>query len=186
MAILRRKSFSTQVQSNPDDLGLIDTPEKLLRFAEPRGLVSIPLNVEKIADALGIGVEFLSFPSDEEDLSGKLFHDVQSGKWRIHVNAQHHPNRQRYTIAHEIAHFFLHRHLQDVFEDKIFFRGGEATKEEYQANEFASALLMPESAFRREIKSGKVDVEELAKFFQVSTLALRLRAKNLGMAGHGL
>jgi Zn-dependent peptidase ImmA (M78 family) len=102
------------------------------------------------------------------------------------INAQHHPNRQRYTIAHELGHYFLHRHLQVEFQDRIFFRGAENSKEEVQANSFASEILMPEVDFRRMVREGKNKVNELSQEFGVSTLALRIRAKNLGMSGHGL
>jgi Zn-dependent peptidase ImmA (M78 family) len=55
-----------------------------------------------------------------------------------------------------------------------------------QANSFASEVLMPEGDFRKMVRDGKNKIDELAQEFGVSTLALRIRAKNLGMSGHGL
>jgi len=183
MAIIRRIRFTPSGNMSPGDIALIDTPEKLLKFAEDQGLNPIPLDVKGVAEKLGICIEYVT---PERDLSGILYKDKENNSWVLHVNKEHHPNRQRYTIAHELGHFCLHRHLSTVFEDKLFFRGGEPDKPEWQANEFASAILMPEQKFRDRIRSGVRNVEELAKEFRVSTLALRIRAKNLGILGHGL
>ena len=93
---------------------------------------------------------------------------------------------QRFTIAHEIAHFCLHQSKEDLFEDKIFFRGVDINSLEYQANEFAGELLMPEDVFYEQIRQGNKSIERLATHFGVSTLAIRVRARNLGLTGHGL
>jgi len=45
---------------------------------------------------------------------------------------------------------------------------------------------MPEQSLREKVRSGTRSIEDLAKEFEVSTLALRIRAKSLGMSGHGL
>jgi len=184
MAIIRRKKIRaisgvSQVDSTKD---LIDTPEKLLSFAEHNNVNMIPLDVEDLASRLDITINLRSL---ENDLSGILYKD-DADKWIIEVNQLHHKNRRRYTIAHELGHYILHRHLKDRFEDEIFFRGGEPSNEEWQASEFASNILMPEQEFRQFIKDGVDKIEELSTEFQVSTIALRIRAKNLGMSGHGL
>lgn len=183
MAIIRRIHFTPSGDLDPNDIALIDTPEKLLTFAKLQRFDPVPLDVAAVAEKFGIRIEYVSL---KDDLSGIFYKDEENNCWVLHVNEEHHPNRRRYTIAHELGHFCLHRHLKQVFEDKIFFRGGESSKMEWQANDFASAILMPEEEFRGEVRSGKRKVEELAKVFQVSTLALRIRAKNLGMSGHGL
>jgi len=183
MAIIRRKRFAPSGNISPGDIALIDTPEKLLKFAESQGLNPVPLNVAAVAEKFGIRIEYISL---ENDVSGILYKDEEDDSWVMQVNEDHHPNRRRYTIAHELGHFCLHRHLRRRFEDKIFFRGGETNKPEWQANDFASAILMPEDKFREMVRSGVSKVEALAKEFKVSTLALRIRAKNLGISGHGL
>lgn len=183
MAIIRRIRFAPSGNISPGDIALIDTPEKLLKFAESQGLDPVPLNVAAVAEKVGIRIERIAL---EDDLSGILYKEKESNSWVMQINEDHHPNRQRYTIAHELGHFCLHRHLKQRFEDKIFFRGVEANKPEWQANDFASAILMPEDRFREMVRSGASKVEVLAKEFKVSTLALRIRAKNLGISGHGL
>jgi Zn-dependent peptidase ImmA (M78 family) len=63
---------------------------------------SVP--VEQIAESYGIE---LRYEPAEQELSGAL---IRKGRKEvvIGVNSSHHPNRQRFTIAHEIAHFLLH------------------------------------------------------------------------------
>ena len=68
------------------------------------GLKAPPVPVEKLAKALGARVEYTPF---DDELSGMAF--VRDGKPVIGVNSNHHPNRQRFTIAHELAHVVLHR-----------------------------------------------------------------------------
>jgi len=183
MAIIRRTRFTPSGDLDPNDISLIDTPEKLLKFAELKELDTFPLDLLGVADKFDIRIERIAL---EDDLSGILYKEKESNSWVMQINEDHHPNRQRYTIAHELGHFCLHRHLKQRFEDKIFFRGVEANKPEWQANDFASAILMPEDRFREMVRSGASKVEVLAKEFKVSTLALRIRAKNLGISGHGL
>lgn len=183
MAIIRKQNFKAFSGGNVTGIELIDTPEKLLNFIATKGIVTVPLDVKRIAELFNIDIQLAEM---KDDLSGKLFKNEEDNSWIIQVNKNHHPNRQRYTIAHELGHYCLHRHLKKIFEDQIFFRGTESCTEEWQANEFASSILMPENKFREMVRRGTTDIEELARKFEVSTLALRIRAKTLGMTGHGL
>lgn len=156
---------------------------QLLEMAKKKGVETSPLDVKALLEILGI--KLISIPM-EDDVSGMLSLADNSKDWVVKVNALHHPNRQRFTIAHEIAHFCRHRFLQAKFEDLNFFRNGETNQMEVEANRFASELLMPESIFRDRVRFFSGSIEEIAKFFNVSTLAVRVRAKILGMKGHGL
>jgi Zn-dependent peptidase ImmA (M78 family) len=182
MGIIRNKVFVTGDYTT-DDAALIDSPDKLLAYARRYNINVVPLDIDAIAERLGVLVKAVPM---EGDMSGRLYRPEDSSQWIVEVNKDHHPNRQRYTIAHELGHFCLHKHLKHLFEDQVFFRGGEPSKEEWQANDFASAILMPESEFRESVRSGITDIEKLSEKFEVSTLALRIRAKNLGFSGHGL
>lgn len=159
------------------------TVDQLLALAERYQVDVSPLDVKALLSALG--VRLLSVPMSD-DVSGMLSLGDNGTDWVVKVNALHHPNRQRFTIAHEIAHFSLHRFQQAEFKDLNFFRNGETNPMEVEANRFASELLMPESVFRDRVKIFSGSIEEIAQYFKVSTLAVRVRAKNLGMKGHGL
>ena len=56
----------------------------------------------------------------------------------------------------------------------------------HEANEFALELLMPKVAFENFVENVSNEVGEIAKHFQVPSLAVRHRAKMLGYDGHNL
>src|SRR5437016_12707949 len=70
----------------------------------------LPADIIAIADALRIRVyNEKNWPND---LSGKILKDNHRGGesgYAIYINACHRETRQRFTLAHEIAHFILHK-----------------------------------------------------------------------------
>ena len=147
---------------------------------------SIPVDVLNIAYKLGI--EILYQDDLDSETSGYIRLD-SNNKWIIGINNNHHTNRQRFTIAHEIGHFILHKqHIEanKIMEDTILFRNNETNQLEIAANRFASDLLMPEKEFRQKIIEGVTSIELLSQHFEVSSLAVRYRAKALGFSGHGI
>lgn len=141
--------------------------------------IQYPINLDCILERLNLKLEKKELPND---ISGIL--DLNSNT--ITIERRHSEERQHFTIAHEIAHFCLHKNQDSLFEDKIFFRGIDSNSIEYQANNFAGELLMPKAEFLSQIRTGKRNIVDLAKHFGVSTLAIRVRAKNLNLTGHGL
>lgn len=145
---------------------------------------SAPVPVEALASSQGITVQRV--PLDDE-LSGMSF--IKDGLSVIVVNATHHPNRQRFTIAHELGHHVLHaNYLQNnVHVDKaVLHRNNRSSdgvdQKEIQANAFAAELLMP-TAMMRKYKDVDINDEHqlsaLAKQFRVSTSAMAIRILNL-------
>ena len=102
--------------------------------------------------------------------------------WVIGINKYDSPNRQNFTLAHELGHYYLHKHqlMNKKHEDLILLRDNEYTPMEREANEFAANLLMPEEKFRNFINSGTNQVKDLAEKFNVSINAIRYRAYKLG------
>lgn len=148
---------------------------------------SAPVPVEKIAEALELRIQLEPF---EGDISGCTVR--QGDKAVIGVNSLHHPNRQRFTIAHEIGHFLLHKG-EEIIVDRGFrvnFRDDESAKaenpEEIEANYFAAELLMPRNFLQDDLGGKSVDIEddillqELASKYRVSPQALSYRLLNLG------
>ena len=147
------------------------------------------VNPVTIATGEGIDVFALDFPTADDSVCGIL--RKEDGKFRIYVNQDHHGNRIRYTIAHELGHYFLHRDSFDAFVDPEInmFRTTRDDDEpadqlrrqmEIQANMFAAALLMP-AAFVRDQYKGNKDISALAKRFGVSREAMGHRIANLGL-----
>ena len=113
------------------------------------------------------------------EISGKL--EQNNNKWCITINSKHSVNRQRYTLAHEFAHYCLHRNAKSSFEDTAFFRKEEnKTAMEYEANQFAAELLMPERDIKDAISNDIVSLKDLANLFGVSLIAMRTRLTALG------
>ena len=69
------------------------------------GVTGAPVPVVGIAKALGVQVRR---QRAEPDLSGFLLRDAGGPRAIIGVNSQHHQNRRRFTVAHELGHFLLH------------------------------------------------------------------------------
>lgn len=133
-----------------------------------------PVRVGAIAADLGVKVVISDLPLA---VSGMLVLDKDDRKsWTIRVNRHEHRNRQRFTIAHEIAHYVLHRDvIGNELVDDTFYRSGLSERREYEANALAAEILMPWPLITRLMKDGERDVERLAESLQVSPAAMNIR-----------
>lgn len=92
------------------------------------------------------------------------------------VNRHEHRNRQRFTIAHEIAHYVLHRDvIGNELVDDTFYRSGLSEQREWEANALAAEILMPWHLITEIMRGGERDVEKLAEALQVSPAAMNIR-----------
>src|SRR5690349_11844327 len=82
---------------------------------------SVPVNVDGIARDLGLPVIRRDLGSM---IAGQLMRKPGAGRsgFVIYINSSEHVNRQRFTLAHEIAHFILHRDLIEtgVTDDTMY------------------------------------------------------------------
>lgn len=88
--------------------------------------------------------------------------------------------RDRFTIAHELGHYFLH-YLHARRESPATFGRGLRDTLETQANVFAASLLMPTHRFTQAFHRCGGDVFRLARTFDVSPQAVEVRAQVLGL-----
>src|SRR3546814_9683341 len=80
----------------------------------------------------------------------------------IYVNGSHPRVRRRFSIAHEIAHFALHRNLiGDGVTDDAMYRSNLSSAVEVQANRMAADILMPWHLIREATDKGIDTVERL-------------------------
>ena len=169
----RKRTISNRAQLLLDDL----------RVTAP------PIPVERIAQSLNAQLRYS--PLDDE-LSGMVY--VKEGTPIIGVNALHHPNRQRFTIAHECGHLILHKAQisKEVHVDKDFpmlmrdsVSAAGVNEMEIEANFFAAELLMPEALLTTALGNEPFDIDDenavsaLARNFKVSPSAIRFRLGNL-------
>jgi predicted transcriptional regulator len=139
----------------------------------------VPVDLEGMARSLGLGVQ--RDPDMPSDISGKI--EKAGAGYRITVNGKHPPQRQRFTLAHEIAHYVLHRDLiGDGVIDNAMYRSARLSDEiERQANRYAADLLMPAVAVRRLFRrEGVRSLADLSERFDVSREAVNIRLKDLG------
>ena len=148
-------------------------------------ITTIPVDVEKICEEEGITVSYADLRAVEKkyekEISGVLL--TRLGENDIIVNEKDNEKRQRFTIAHELGHYFLH-HDHDTKKKSMMvsFRGAR-TEREYEADRFAAELLMPENAVEEEYSklsaSNAPYISVLAKIFDVSKAAMAYRLDNL-------
>ena len=165
---------------------------RALRILREVGIAAPPVSALKVARALGADVR----PEFAEDgISGALYREEDRAV--IGVNASHHSNRQRFTIAHEIGHLVLHEGA--VFIDRAynsalpgkeapaFLRDGLSSEAvdpiEIEANRFAACLLMPLSFLLNDLKGKPLPltadtVDQLSKQYRVSVQAMTYRLAN--------
>jgi len=174
MAIVRRKisAYPGEYLSRKD----AKTPGELREFAEQNDIELYPLDIERLARALGLTV---SLEPMDDDLSGYL--EKRSTGWVLGVNNLHHPKRQRFTIAHELAHYFLHRNKKDRFDDEILMRRTKSKDTmEQEADKFAGELLMPSQKFKEMVGEGLSKLSDLSEYFGASMIAIKYKANLLG------
>ncbi len=135
-----------------------------------------PVDVVKIAYDFMIN---LYTAKEKKSLSGKIVKDPELGGesgYAIFVNAADSPLRQRFTIAHELSHFLLHKEVigDGIVEDALY-RSGLTNKQETEANKLAADILMPWRLIKAVMDSGIKTIPEFAEIFQVSESAMSIR-----------
>lgn len=149
----------------------------------------LPIDIEAVAVHQGLTV--MAYPLGE-DVSGLL--SIKDGVGTIGYNQSELKVRRRFTIAHELGHYELHKDKSDLFVDKQFIYRSKNSYNtidnqvlEQEANYFASVILMPADLVRREVEKIEMDlgseeaVRALAKIFDVSSTAMTFRISDLGL-----
>jgi Zn-dependent peptidase ImmA (M78 family) len=139
-----------------------------------------PVDVEKLATELGLLVYLSDLPTE---IAGKIIKEASlladySG-FSVHINRRDNPRRQRFTLAHEIAHYILHRDLiGDGVIDDALYRSKLGDIYERQANRMAADILMPAPLVRSEYRI-RPAIAALAQAFNVSKEAMAIRVNEL-------
>lgn len=114
------------------------------------------------------------------------------GKYKIYIHDGCNENRKRFTLAHEIWHYCLHKdYLKDtgpfIDDDNTLYNrpwytnlAEDIKKKEEEANFFAAEILMPWDLVK-EAYNKDDSLQKLADFFSVSTEAMFYRLKNLSL-----
>lgn len=104
---------------------------------------SLPINPREIADKLDIHIQ--EFPPSMDEISGCLMKSGDS--FAIGVStAISSQGFQNFTIAHELGHYFIDGHAEQLLSDSVHYSksyDSKGDKFEREADLFASELLMP-------------------------------------------
>ena len=162
------------------------------RVLRDAGIQEAPVKVEDIAKAHNITIKNYDLGAD---VSGVLV--LKEGKATIGVNPNDQQVRKRFTIAHELGHYFLEHQRGGLFVDShkkhfaVMYRDAQSSTgeilQEQEANAFAAALLMPRSLLEAKTRkfnfdlTDESDLKNLARQFQVSSQAMAIRIANLGL-----
>lgn len=146
-------------------------------------LYKVPVDVISIAKNYGIKAYSAEL---NNEVSGAIKYDDKSKKFEIIVNKNNPGVRQRFTIAHELGHYFLHRDIlknSDIHIDTLYrvvTQMDHQTKEqEKEVDYFAGALLMNRKVIEKLIEN--YSIEEMAQIFDVSYSAMTVRLDILGL-----
>jgi Zn-dependent peptidase ImmA (M78 family)/DNA-binding XRE family transcriptional regulator len=149
------------------DVEQYDSPEQIsgvvrAHWKIPSGPIQ---NLTQYVERAGIIVGFSKFGG--ASVSGVTFR-VPGRPPLILLNRSHPADRMRFTLAHEVGHLVMHRFPTDNMED--------------EANQFASALLMPAAEMRAAFQGRRITLQLLAALkpeWRVAMQALLMRASHL-------
>lgn len=143
---------------------------------------------EQIAVAKRITVSFGSYANA---FDGLLEH--KGGRFHIYCNLDRVANRAsaraRFTLAHELGHFYIDEHRNALKAGRVPSHGSFCEYEsknpaEQEADHFASNLLMPSERFLRQAKSspiGLATIMSLANRFGTSITSTAVRYADLSI-----
>lgn len=100
--------------------------------------------------------------ADIQKFEGALFANDAKSAWMLLYNSRiTSSGRVRFTQAHELGHYILHRQLKDEFQcTDADMRNWDKQNIEAQADVFASYLLMPLDDYRKQLTT-EVDLDVL-------------------------
>jgi Zn-dependent peptidase ImmA (M78 family) len=159
---------------------VINESSLLLEFMD-----TAPNDIVGLIKSMGVAYEEKSM---EFGYDGKIEYD--GDRFKITVNSDQSQQRRKFTAAHELAHYLLHRdllmekgHLDRLFEPSSTPLVGSAItpRHEIEANKFAAQMLMPKKAILDTMVWCHYDLEEIARRFGVSPAAMSIRLKVLGI-----
>lgn len=150
-----------------------------------------PIDIELIPSILGGRLEYIEF--NDPRLEARIRRDGEKFVIELEKSSLN-SERNRFSIAHELGHLFLHMGFifdeekwnnKEDYSDSVYYRFGHS-EEEYEANEFAAALLMPKEHFQKvclkNLENGtEYNITKIAEAFKVSEEAALTRGRWLGL-----
>ena len=130
------------------------------------------IDVEDLASAISLKIQTDDFSETTkypEGTLGSLHYEKSEGKYICTVKKGITPTKKKFTIAHEIAHYILHRYEiaeQGIIEDAYLRNPNFDTELEIEANELALDIILPLGFLIPLLKEHTI--ESLTKLFNVN------------------
>lgn len=147
---------------------------------------TIPVDLDGLAKALGVELEYAPLDFEISGMVEQIDPDSDDySNYRITINEMDSHNRKRFTLAHEIGHYMLHRDLiGDGLGDTKAYKTTETgryhnkrigAKQETEANRFAAMILFPRPYLEKYKKDeANWPLDKLAKAFDVSEQSMEI------------
>lgn len=152
-----------------------------------RYISEYPVRLGQLAQELGVAIRISSLGTG---MSGQIARE--GNQYVIRVNRNEARERQRFTIGHELAHYFLHRNLIDSspegIKDNVLYRSGKPEQVEFEANRLGAEIVMPSALIEKELRENfggtitEATIEALASRFEVSKAAMEIKMSALAPA----
>lgn len=133
-------------------------------------------DLESIVVKMGGEIRYGSW--DHEEAGSLEVYPGEKPAFLIRLSAFAGNRRNRFTIAHELGHYFLH---SKGGKARIRVARAGSGRIEWEANWFAGAFLLPEKQFRRDWEKYAHNTARLAGVYQVSEAVVEIRVENLGL-----
>jgi Zn-dependent peptidase ImmA (M78 family) len=154
-------------------------------------MIKAPYKPREAIDKLGGSIEYDFLERDIDAYIKKVNND--NFKIVLNYNISY-ERRENFSLAHELGHLFLHMgfiidsekwNSLSEYKDSIFYRNNKYSLEEFEANEFAAAFLMPKNEFimvaEENLENNQYNLAPISEYFDVSLQAVANRGKWLGI-----
>ena len=155
---------------------------KIRRFTMAPRVEGRARSVKAFAEDIGLSVYEIALPRGK---NGRLVSDSFSDSGSaIEINKANSVQAKRFTVLHEIGHFFRHNESRDELSDDMYFDLSDEAfyvdkVEEREANEFAEALLFGDGQLAAAASMFDCNVSRLATYFGVNEMVVQIALKKL-------
>lgn len=144
--------------------------------------------VDIVQIAKELGIEVVAISDCDPLFNAAIKYLPEENRFQIEVNDSHSRNRVRFSIAHEIAHFILHK--DRIVNEGMLSRSTQPEENiEKQADDLAGRLLIPDDVLEEFLKNNNVtkeleittdQISWISNHFRVSIIVAAIRLRNFG------
>lgn len=157
-------------------MGKTEKAEAWATAVSERFELTPPVDVEGLVSKLGIDLVRAKL---SRRFDGAIIEEAP-GRYVMIINSRHHITRQRFTVAHELGHWLMHRRSLEDLGVSLRLHHRRKYEVEREANAFAAALLMPRDDVIKSYRQG-LSFQGLAQRYNVSRQSLGYRLQELGL-----